>query len=579
MDAARASVPSRAAFGLLALGLLLITPLVFSRAFTDQFIYIKLLLTKGLVLAGALAFALSLIWGRSRWPGNSRLGLPLAMLVLAVLVSCVMSPRPAFSLLEAESFLAGPLWLAMLLIWGGGESRVRSLATLIALAASGVAAIALLQWAGHDPMLFGGYHVEWGTMRSSMRLYSTFGNPNLVAGYLIGAVFAALALAASSPTRRGRFFCAASVLIIFAAILGTRSRGAWLGLAAGLVVARKFWARGAEAAPTPGIVTLRAALLPAGLLITLASLAPNMQALISHLEGRLYLCRAAWPMFTEHPLFGGGWGMFQLRFLELQAQFLGAHPEYIRYWTHTRQLHNDLLQILLEAGAVGLVAFGWLLWSFAREVRSLSRRASRTERVWLAASVGGATAILVDSIFNFQLSVPPTFILLFTFLAIPQMLQERGPAGASVGATGRTRVALRWIASLTVLGVVLFLALGTVRRARAEHSLALGWEQERRGNPAAAEHSYRAGLALAPGDGPLHYALARSLYVQRQYVAALAEALVAGYTVSDSHLEVLKARIQDQMGFRSPALEAYRHALRLDPTLKSVRADVERLSE
>jgi putative inorganic carbon (HCO3(-)) transporter len=583
METSRASAPSRVAFGLLALGLLLIIPLAFSRGFSDQFTYIKLLFTKVLVLSGTVAFILSLIWGRRRWPQNSRLGPPLVLLSLAVLISSLASPLPAFSLREAEYSLCGPLWLGILIIWGGGEAWVRRMAALITMAGAAVAVIALLQWAGRDPLLFGGYHVEWGTMRTAMRLYSTFGNPNLVAGYLIGAVFLALALTASSMTRTGMIVGAAGVLVIFVAILATRSRGAWLGLAAGLLVARRFWARreeGAAPAPSdsPASVTLGALLLPAGVLFLLPSVAPLARTLISHLEGRVYLWRASWPMFTEHPLFGGGWGMFQLRFLELQARFLDLHPEHVRFWTHTRQLHNDPLQILLEAGAVGFVAVGWLLWTYGRELRRLLPRASRSERLWLAASTGGVTAILVDSLFNFQLSVPPTLILLFTLLAVPQMLQAPDSDQTAEGVRTQSRVALRSLVSAAVLGAAGFLVWGMVRHTRAEHSFALGLEQERRGNAPMAEQLFRRGLAWAPADGRVHYGLARTLYVQKQYPAALAEALQAEHTVADAHLEVLKARIQDQMGYSSPALETYRHALWFDPTLKSVRADIERLS-
>jgi len=283
-------------------------------------------------------------------------------------------------------------------------------------------------------------------------------------------------------------------------------------------------------------------------------------------------------MFTEHPLLGGGWGMFQLRFLELQAQFLGSHPEYARYWTHTRQLHNDPLQILLEAGALGVVALGWLLWTYGRELRRVAPLASRSERLWLAASAGGVTAILVNSIFNFQLAVPPTLILLFTLLAVPQMLKAGDANEPATKAERKSNVVSRSLLSALVLSAAILLAMGIVRRARAEHSFALGLDEERRSGIARAEQYFRAGLARVPGDGPLHYGLARALYVQERYSAALAEALRADRTYTDSHLEVLKARIQDQMGFRSPALEAYRHALWLDPTLKSVRADIERLS-
>jgi Flp pilus assembly protein TadD len=50
-------------------------------------------------------------------------------------------------------------------------------------------------------------------------------------------------------------------------------------------------------------------------------------------------------------------------------------------------------------------------------------------------------------------------------------------------------------------------------------------------------------------------------------------------TYTDSHQEVLRARILDQMGRKREALAAYRHALWLDPTLTSVQEDIARLSQ
>jgi hypothetical protein len=48
-------------------------------------------------------------------------------------------------------------------------------------------------------------------------------------------------------------------------------------------------------------------------------------------------------------------------------------------------------------------------------------------------------------------------------------------------------------------------------------------------------------------------------------------------TVADAHLEVLRARILDQMGESSRALQAYQHALWLNPHLRTVPADIRRL--
>ncbi len=588
MQSSRASASSRAAVRLLELGLLLITPLVFYRGFAEQFTYLKVALTEGLVLVGAAGLALSLGWGRHRWPEYFRLGAPLGLLSLAVACSCLASPLPAFSFVEAQYFLCGPLWLRLLYSWDKGESRVRWLATLGTIAGVGVAAVAVLQWAGHDPLQFGGYHVEWGTLRPFMRLYSTFGNPNFVAGYLIGGIFLALALAGTSKKIRARVAALAAALIMFAAILGTRSHGAWLGLAAGLVVASAVWKwkePGTSAATlkskSGSVVQLAGWIFPIGVLAFVPDLLQQIQARLIHLEGRLYLARASWPMFTEHPLFGGGWGTFQLRFLDLQARFLETHPEYVRHWTHTRQLHNDPLQILLEAGAVGFVAFGWLLWTYGREVRRVSAVSPRSIRLWLGASSGGVTAILADSLFNFQFAIPPTLILLFTLMAFPGLLMPAGPQPETPMRGMAPAGEKPWARTLAgALGVMLagLLMFQLLRRVQSELANGRGLEQERRGDAVRAERDFREGLNCQPDDGRLRYGLARALFLQERHSEALVEVLKAERTIADSHLEVLKARSVDQLGFRSPALELYRHAQRLDPTLKSVPGDIQRLT-
>jgi len=589
------SAPSRdlsSAVGwLLAAGLLAV-PLAFHRGFAEQFSYIKLVLTEVLVLLGLTIWALGLIWGKCRWPRRFLLGPPLTLLAAAILLSCWNSPVPAFSLTEAQYFLCGPLWLLLLISWGGGEARVRLLGLLIAVAGSVVAAIALLQWLGHDPLLFGGYRIAWGTMVGRMRLYSTFGNPNFVAGYLVGAIFLALGLAGTTPKLWRKAAWCVSLAAMFAAIIGTRSRGAWAGLAAGLLLARLVWRRGSrQTAPAPaagasgqGGLSV-AVLVPAAAALIASPLTQTVESLAARFEGRVYLWRVSWPLFAEHPLFGNGWGTFQLRFLELQAQFLASHPEYVRYWTHTRQLHNDPLQILLEAGALGLVALGWLLWTYGREGRQAVAVASRSTHLWIGASAGGVTALLVNSLFNLLQAIPPTLLLLFTLLAFPHLLRsaensrrrsgELQPAEAS--AKPRAFRSLRVLASLAVVGLAALGLLQIGRRTAAEHDYMVAVNYERGGDIVRAEQAFRQSLARAPLKGRLHYGLARALYIQGKLPEALAEVLLAERTFADSHLEVLKARIQDQMGLATPALETYRHALALDPTLKSVRADIKRL--
>ena len=302
---------------------------------------------------------------------------------------------------------------------------------------------------------------------------------------------------------------------------------------------------------------------------------------LGRLQGRIFLWRAAWPMFEAHPFFGSGWATFQLRFPELQAKFIAVHPELAGYWTHTAQLHNDLLQILYEAGAIGFVAFLWLLWRYARSLRRAASENRTASATWLKASTGGITALLVNSLFNLQFAIPPTLILLFTLLAFPSLLRpsESEPFTLQSMKSPSTRIRLtRALATCLVIALALWCGFNIKNRVSSDRALALGLEDERRGEYVSAEAQFRGGLRMSPQDGRLHYGLARALFVQAHHAEALAHVLRARQTVADAHLEVLRARIIDQLGNGSLALEAYRYALWLNPQLKSVPADIERLS-
>ena len=591
-------------------GLLLVLPLVFHRGFAEQFSTPKFFLTKSLIISGLALWAVGSVPRPTACRRRFSLGLPLLAFSFAALVSCFSSPVPRFSLLEVEFALCGPAWFLLVVSWGQSESSVTSMGVLTGVAGALVAGIAFLQRCGFDPLALGGYRVDWGTMVARMRLYSTFGNPNFVGGYLIGGVFPALALGVVSKARwaRGLWLSFAGVMV--AAILETGSRGAWLGLAAGLLMAGVIMLRTRKAegneiqhpAPCAGREMLGGAA-PLGsppavlLTITLA------ERLTSQLSGRIYLWWFSWPILRDHPILGSGWGTYQLLYLQYQGKFLAAHPEYLGYWTNNRLLHNDPLQMLLETGLVGVTAFVWILWEYGRGGRRVLRQTvPRSIRCWIAASVGGVTAILADSLFNYQFAVPPTYILLFTLLAFPTLLQGAGvdetreghpptrhyessplPWGEGYGLCCPhrnfwSRIA-RLVSSLVIFAVAGGLLWQQARVLTSERAYQTAWDLEDRDDLAGAEESYRRSIGLNPLNGRAHFGLSRVLFITQRPPQALDEIVVAEQTYTDSHQEVLRARILDQMGRSTAALAAYRHALWLDPTLASVQADIERLSK
>ncbi len=579
-------------------GLLLVVPLAFYRGFSEQFSLTKLLLAAVLIAAGVAIGAVGLLLRQLSSPRPFRLGPPLALWTFAVVLSCVNSPVPVFSLREMEYFLLGPAWMVLLLIWGGGERTVRRTARLAAWAGALVALIAVLQWLGRDPLLLGEYRVEWGTEAARMRLYSTFGNPNFVAGYLVATLFPAIALALLSSRWWSRTVWFVVAAIMVAALVGTGSRGAWAGVLVGTLVAWRIWRRASPGAPVVAtqmrFAKSASLVVVPSLLATTVFLKP-LEAVLERLSGRVYLWRVSWPMFLDHPWIGNGWGTFQLRFLDLQAAFLRVHPALVGHWSFIRELHNDPLQFLLETGVFGAAAFGLFLWTYARATRRLLATApSRQARLWLGASCGGVVAILVDSCFNFQFSIVPTSLLLFTLLAFPALLQteeraaedQRSDAVCPSGNTladselrRQSRLHAAWLA--LACGLVLgagALVLQEIHQAQGDRAYLQARNLEARGELEAAVESYRRGVARDPWNGRAHFGLARVLYQQDELPEALAEIRLAERTYRDSHLEVLKARVADRMGLPRFALQCYRRALALDPTLKTVQADIKRLS-
>jgi O-antigen ligase len=599
-------------------GLLVVLPLAFYRGFAEQFSTPKLFLTKCLILGGLAIWALGGVWIRPLRPVRLSAGLPLLAFSLTALVSCLVSPAPRFSLLEVEFALCGPAWVLLLASWERGESAVRRIAGLTGLAGGLVAGISLLQRLGFDPVLLGGYQVDWGSMVARMRLYSTFGNPNFVGGYLIGTIFAALALAAAAKALWAKVLWLGFTLIMLAAIVDTGSRGAWLGLAMGLVAAAMIIlprndSRSAEVArsadgggvqdPSPPLVPRgpspqgRGAGIKNRCLISVSPSADWPVAILTlslaeritaQLYGRIYLWSFSWPIFWQHPVVGSGWGAYQLLYLELQAKFLAAHPEYVGYWTNNRLLHNDPLQLLLETGLLGFAAFVWVLWKYGREALRVKHQASGAwPRYALAASVGGVTAILADSLFNYQFAVPPTYILLFTLLAIPALLREAEvetesggqPSAALPARLHPRRLALKVAGSAAILAVAGGLVWQQTRVLESERLYQTASDLEDHNDLEGAENAFQRSVDRNDLNGRAHFGLSRVLYSRGRSSQAWEEIVRAERTYTDSHQEVLRARILEQMGSNSEALAAYRHALWLDPTLTSVQEDIERLSK
>jgi O-antigen ligase len=189
----------------------------------------------------------------SRWAARAAAG---ALLLIAVsLLSAAISVHRGKSL-EAmiNLFAIAGLFLAAAFLLRGNR-LLRSVALLEVLAAVPVAAFGLAQHFRPDILPPGNPYPG--------RALGPFGQPNRLGGYLIAIVPVAIALSFAVQDRVLRVALLAAVSCLTLCLVATYSRGAWLGLAAGLV------ALGVIVASTPGLMPRPALAIAAGVALVL----------------------------------------------------------------------------------------------------------------------------------------------------------------------------------------------------------------------------------------------------------------------------------------------------------------------
>ncbi|MGH9522535.1 MAG: O-antigen ligase family protein [Terriglobales bacterium] len=125
---------------------------------------------------------------------------------------------------------------------------------------------------------------------------------------------------------------------------------------------------------------------------------------------RAHILRDGLVMFRQKPILGWGFGTFPT-----------VYPSFRSFYTNlfVNQAHNDILQVLVETGALGFGVMIWFLVLVYR--RGLSRGSSWDSRPGglpqLAALVG-VSGIVVHSFFDFNLHIPANAALFYVLCVV-----------------------------------------------------------------------------------------------------------------------------------------------------------------
>jgi len=186
-----------------------------------------------------------------------------------------------------------------------------------------------------------------------------------------------------------------------------------------------------------------------------------LRRLTSSAARRLEAQRAAAGMLRSAPVLGIGLGAYGA------AYHAFAETPPILYYAH-----NDYVQLVAEAGVIGLMAgafiVGWLLW---RIVGALRREHDVVDRALNAGMIGSIAAISFHSFFDYNLHVPANA---FLFAVILGLLLRRGPRDGEVDGCDEPAVKRNPIATgltVCVALALLYCSQATVREALADRAI------------------------------------------------------------------------------------------------------------
>jgi O-antigen ligase len=277
---------------------------------------------------------------------------------------------------------------------------------------------------------------------------------NINAYAILLSLLLPLCLCAAVGLRRAwRWLAVCACIMTAGMILVVQSRSAYVGLAAGVLVATvlaacRHSALGLKKEILWGLISLLAAVTVVGLMAVFSDLFEANRYLRrlaglnpmdpdASISGRMVIWEVAWRMIKDHPLFGVGAGNFTIRIDEYFAPNYAAIQAAGTNWI---QPHNDFLWVFAEKGAIGLIPFVGLFAVAAWKVFKLSG-SNEKEEVWMAVFLGmGLVAYFISSLFDSPLDRINSQVYFACYLSLLVLgsayTTEKGVRAAGVATSG-----------------------------------------------------------------------------------------------------------------------------------------------
>lgn len=357
---------------------------------------LKIALANVLLAIAFGLFSAALIRGSARRP-SAALFFPIGAWILISVVSALFSDDPHRSFVDLKDLLT--LALAPMIISLLDDRRWDRLLMLLAAVLTLSATVGIVEYIRSAGSLS-------HRLNGLANHYMTYAGWTLVVTLLLvgDAVF-------SRDRRRLLWTAPAAVLGALTLLLGL-TRGAWIGLAAGLILAAAL-VRPRVLLLLPMAVTLLLLAAPQSVLSRAVATSD-----LDHpaTRERLGMISTGLAMVRDHPILGVGPGMVQPAYTEYRRN--GA-PQRIPH------LHNNIIQIAAERGLMGLAAYLAILGTFVIHIRHALKTSGENARPALVGCLLAVVGVTAAGLFEYNWGDAEVWIVTLASLSAPFALAPR----------------------------------------------------------------------------------------------------------------------------------------------------------
>ncbi len=359
--------------------------------------------------------------------------LAFCVFVLVNLISFCITKHHFYGIERLKDLLqVGVILAAAFAIKGNRNKKFIILALLVS--ASIVGIIGISQYTGVIHENWARVHWEKGLGK---RVFSTVGNPNFLAGFLLVVLPLSLIVSIFSDKKRYLVIAIPTLIISFTCLLFTNSWGGWIGFVAGGISAILLCIHAHLKGNKVRTIVLSLILL----IIASAFFIEKKNQIAGETTGlvaRKILWETAFQMIKKKPLFGYGPDNFFV-YSPLVLSKVSSQEKYQTFWKgkpdfilrNPGRVHNEYLSVLIDAGIFGFIAFVLFIVILLQSTKNKSLKKKKHISIESAGVVGALIALLAQSFVSFPFRLSLTFIsfAILTGILLPDRRYITRPIG------------------------------------------------------------------------------------------------------------------------------------------------------